>query len=128
MKGADPVVVALIGAAEAGRPPVTPAGREHDLEPGGMVFADSPTRSPNESFTYTGSSATTAKSCKWTSVGPKPTGSPASNSSAPKSSHEFARRLADTLTSDPFQRSDITVTQCPATPSLVRLEREGHKR
>lgn len=30
------------GAAEAGRPPMTPDGREHDLQPGGMVFAGSP--------------------------------------------------------------------------------------
>ncbi|MFE7720786.1 LLM class flavin-dependent oxidoreductase [Nocardia rhizosphaerihabitans] len=30
------------GAAEAGRPPMTPTGREHDLRPGGMVFAGSP--------------------------------------------------------------------------------------
>ncbi|MGW8654857.1 LLM class flavin-dependent oxidoreductase [Nocardia salmonicida] len=30
------------GAAEAGRPPMTPTGREHDLQPGGMVFAGNP--------------------------------------------------------------------------------------
>lgn len=30
------------GAAEAGRPPMTPTGREHDLTAGAMVFAGSP--------------------------------------------------------------------------------------
>ncbi len=30
------------GATEAGRAPMTPAGREKDLEPGGMVFAGDP--------------------------------------------------------------------------------------
>ena len=30
------------GAAEVGRPPMRPAGREHDLAPGGMVFAGGP--------------------------------------------------------------------------------------
>jgi len=31
-----------VGAAEAGRPPMAPPGREHDVEPGGMVFAGGP--------------------------------------------------------------------------------------
>lgn len=30
------------GAAEAGRPPMTPDGRDRDLQPGGMVFAGHP--------------------------------------------------------------------------------------
>ena len=30
------------GAAEVGRPPMRPAGREHDMAPGGMVFAGGP--------------------------------------------------------------------------------------
>lgn len=30
------------GAAEVGRPPMRPTGREHDMQPGGMVFAGGP--------------------------------------------------------------------------------------